>query len=85
MIATNRSSVTQVVTAVTATENNSISIVSVNATVCNVLGGGSDSGIMLCKYFVSDNIINYVIIGRQITIGKINTTNEEITIVKTYS
>lgn len=85
MASANRTSISAIIAAVTATANNSISIVGTNTSVGNSLGGGGDSCIMLCKYFSNDNIINYVIIGRQITIGKINTSTEEVTIVKQYA
>ncbi len=82
---TNRSSVAALVTAIKETANNTISLSGVNATVCNSMGGGNESGIVISKYFPNSSTINYVIFGSQISIGKINTTNNAVTIVKTYT
>lgn len=80
----NKNSAQAIIDTVSQTTDGSMSILTCNASMCDSLGGGNESGMLLCKYFPSSNVINYAVIGSQVAIGKINTTNGNITKSSNY-
>ena len=68
---TNYSSVAALYAAISQTGNNNIGIYATNAATSGNLGCGSDTGIVLAKYFTSDDTVKYIAIGSYIAIGRI--------------
>lgn len=68
---TNYSSVAALYAAISQTGNNNIGIYATNASTSGDLGAGSDTGIVLAKYFTSDSTVKYLAIGSVISVGRI--------------